>query len=169
MAEVNNEKLHIRLHVYELGGSEADIGEVILDNIFATPTYQHPTLSEELTVTDYNGHEQVFYITRPEMRTVSVDIAYENKADHILSSEEKDTIKNSIIEYINTIHMNKTLYRSDIYSIAIEGYTDIYAVDSITLRISGTESDESDEITNSYTCSTREYLHADTVTFTEVV
>lgn len=155
------------VEIVVLGGSEADIGDVILDNIFATPTYQNPTLGEEITVLDYNGHEQVFYITRPEMRTVSVSIVYENKAGHTLSNEEKELIKNDIVEFINTIYMNKTLYVSDVYGIAIEGYTDVYAVNSITIRISGTESDESDEIINSYTCSTREYLYAETVTFTE--
>lgn len=156
------------VEIVVLGGSESDIGEVILDNIFATPTYEHPTLGEEITVTDYNGHTQTFYITRPKMINVDIEINYENKQGHILSADEKEEISSDIANYVNSVYMNKTLYVSDIINTAINNYTDKYAIDSITVNISEDGSESSTEVTNSYTCTTREYLHFSSVTFTEV-
>lgn len=149
------------VEIVVLGGSEADIGEVIMRNIFATPTYQDPDLGEEITVTDYNGHTQTFYITRPAMKDVSVTITYENKAGQTLTAEDENAITEKLTSFINSIYMNKSLYTSDLYNIAIEGYSQIYAIQSIDIEVDGVS------ITNSYTCTSREYLHTDSITFEE--
>lgn len=157
------------VEIVVLGGSETDIGNVIMHNIFATPTYQDPTLGEEISVVDYNGHTQTFYITRPKMRNISVSIEYENKEGQMLSNDDIDAIKNKILEFVNSIYMNKTLYVSDIYNIAIEGYSKVYAIRTLTVSIeSESTPGEYDEIVNSYTCTTREYLHSDDIEFDEV-
>lgn len=150
------------VEIVVLGGSEADIGEVIMDNIFATPTYEHPTLGEEIEVLDYNGHTQVFYITRPDMLEVDVTINYENKVGQTLTTSDTDDLKKKISEMINSVYMNKTLYISDIYNLATEGYLQTYAINSITVTVDGAA------ITNAYTCSAREYLYLNSITFTEV-
>ena len=149
------------VEIVVLGGSESDIGEVIMRNIFATPTYQDPVLGEEITVTDYNGHPQTFYITRPAMKEVTVSITYENKVGQTLTTENVDAIKSKLIEFINTIYMNKTLYVSDVYNQAVSEFAQIYAIQTLTVEVDGVV------ITNSYTCSAREYLYAETVTLTE--
>lgn len=149
------------VEIVVLGGAEADIGRVIMNNIFATPTYQNPTLGEEISVVDYNGHAQTFYVTRPEMKTVTVEIEYENKPEQTLSDADMEAIQARLLEFINSVYMNKSLYVSDLYGLAIENYGHIYAIRSITVEVDG------NEISNSYTCSTREYLYADSVTFAE--
>lgn len=149
------------VEIVVLGGSEEDIGKVILNNIFATPTYDHPTLGEEIHVLDYNGHDQVFYITRPEELDVNVTITYENKVGQTLTTAVINEIKTLISEHIDSIHMNKTLYVSDLYNIVTEGYTNLYAVQSITVTVDGTT------VSNSYNCTSREYLHANTITYVE--
>ena len=147
------------VEIVVLGGSENDIGDVIMHNIFATPTYQDPVLGEEIQVEDYNGHTQTFYITRPEMKEVTVLIEYEDKPGQTLSTNDMNAIKAKLLEFINTIYMNKSLYISDLYNLAIEDYAEVYAIKSITVEVDGSA------ITNSYTCSTREYLYCETVTF----
>ena len=155
------------VEIVVLGGSEADIGEVIMDNIFATPTYNDPSLGEEIQVEDYNGHIQTFYITRPAMRNIYVSIEYENKADHMLTTDEINDIIAKVTEFINSIHMNKTLYVSDIYNIAIQDYSRIYAIKSLTIQTDGDTPGTKVDIENSYTCSSREYLHLDSIEFEE--
>ena len=155
------------VEIVVLGGNETDIGNVILRNIFATPTYQDPELGEAITVTDYNGHEQTFYITRPKMRKVNVAIEYENKAGQILTTDEENDIKTKIVEFINSIYMNKTLYVSDIYNIAVQDYAKVYAIKTLTITVDTDESGVTEPIDNLYTCSSREYLYTDDVSFTE--
>lgn len=149
------------VEIVVLGGSESDIGKVIMDNIFATPTYQDPVLGEEITVTDYNGHPQTFYITRPAMKEVTVSITYENKTSVSLTTDNINAIKSRIVEFINTVYMNKTLYVSDVYNQAMFEFSQIYAIQTLTVEVDGVA------ISNSYTCSAREYLYANTVTMTE--
>lgn len=149
------------VEIVVLGGSEADIGKVILSNVFATPTYKHPTLGEEINVLDYNGHEQVFYITRPAEMDVNITVTYENKVGQTLTTATINEIKATLSEYVNSIYMNKTLYISDLYNIITEGYLQLYAVQSIVVTVDG------NAVTNSYTCSAREYLHVDTITYVE--
>ena len=57
--------------------------------------------------------------------------------------------------------MNRTLYESDLYNLATEGYVNIYAVNSIEVTIGD------DIMEDSYTCTAREYLYSDTITFVE--
>lgn len=155
------------VEIVVLGGNETDIGNVIMKNIFATPTYQDPDLGEAITVTDYNGHEQTFYITRPQMRKIYVSIEYENKAGQMLTTDEENDIIDKITQFVNSIYMNKTIYVSDIYNIAVQDYAKVYAIKSLSMSIENVDTEGQTEIDNYYTCSSREYLYAESVEFTE--
>lgn len=149
------------VEIVVLGGSETEIGQVLMANLFATPTYQHPTLSEEISVLDYNDHLQTFYITRPEMRNITVDIHYENKPKQSLTTADINTITDKIKELINSTYMNKTLYVSDLYNLATEGFTQVYAIQAIDVKIDGLS------IIDSYTCTSREYMYATGINFVD--
>ena len=149
------------VEIVVLGGAEADIAQVLMDNLFATPTYQDPTLGEEISGTDYNGHTQTFYITRPQQVNVSVQITYVNKMGQTLSSDNIADITSKITQLINATYMNKTLYNSDICNLATDGYTQIYAIKSMTVTVG------SSPVTDSYTCTSRQYLYASSVTLSE--
>lgn len=149
------------VEIVVLGGAEADIAQVLMDNLFATPTYKDSTLGEEISGTDYNGHTQTFYITRPQQVNVSVQITYVNKLGQTLSSDNIADITNKITQLINATYMNKTLYYSDICNLATDGYTQIYAIKSMTVTVG------SSPVTDSYTCTSRQYLYASSVTLSE--
>ena len=149
------------VEIVVLGGAEADIAQVLMDNLFATPTYKDSTLGEEISGTDYNGHTQTFYITRPQQVNVSVQITYVNKLGQTLSSDNIADITNKITQLINATYMNKTLYNSDIYNLATDGYTQIYAIKTMTVTVG------SSPVTDSYTCTSRQYLYASSVTLSE--
>lgn len=149
-----------------LGGAEADIGQVIMSNIFATPTYKRPTYGQDITVTDYNGHEQTFHITRPVSKTINVNVQYTNKPGETLTTDMIDEIKTKIREYISSVYMNKTLYVSDIYNIVTEGMTRIFSINELAVMI-GSGGQQSG-IAISYTCKSYEYLSAGMIAFTEV-
>ena len=149
------------VEIVVLGGAEADIAQVLMDNLFATPTYDDPTLGEEISGTDYNGHTQTFYITRPQQVNVSVQITYVNKMGQTLSSDNIADITSKITQLINATYMNKTLYYSDICNLATDGYTQIYAIKTMTVTVG------SSPVTDSYTCTSRQYLYASSVTLSE--
>ena len=149
------------VEIVVLGGAEADIAQVLMDNLFATPTYEDPTLGEEISGTDYNGHTQTFYITRPQQVNVSVQITYVNKMGQTLSSDNIADITSKITQLINATYMNKTLYYSDICNLATDGYTQIYAIKTMTVTVG------SSPVTDSYTCTSRQYLYASSVTLSE--
>lgn len=149
------------VEIVVLGGSEADIAEVLMANLFATPTYDDPTLGEEITGTDYNGHTQTFYITRPQQVTTTVAVQYINKQGQTLSTDNINDIVTKITQLVNSTYMNKTLYSSDICSIITKEYSQICAIKSITVTVGGSAMSES------YTCTSRQYLYTNNVTVTE--
>lgn len=144
-----------------LGGNETDIANVLMNYLFATPTYQHPTLGEAIYGVDYNGHTQTFYITRPERKDTTIDVVYTNKSGHTLTSEQIAILKERIKDLVNSAYMNKTLYKSDVCSAITDGYTQVYAIDSITIKVNGQTIDPS------YTCGAREYLYPTFINFEE--
>lgn len=146
-----------------LGGSESDIAKVLMNYLFATPTYQHPTLGEAIYGIDYNGHTQTFYITRPQRLDTTVDVVYTNKVGQTLTSEQIDTLKDRIRELVRNAYMNKTLYKSDVCNSITDGFTQIYAIDSISIKVDGQEIDPS------YTCGAREYLYPTFINFEEQI
>lgn len=151
------------VEIVVLGGDESDIANTIMGYIFATPTYKDPTLGVEITGIDYNGHLQTFYITRPAQKTVTVTVNYTNKQGMTLSTADKADLTTKVLGLVNSTYMNKTLYRSDVCNLLTSGYTQTYAIDSVVIEIDGSE------MTNSYTCSAREYLYSASVEFVESV
>lgn len=151
------------VEIVVLGGAEADIFNTILGYLFATPTYRNPTLGEEITGLDYNGHTQTFYITRPEQVNVEVSVTYEDKPGMTLSPENKEAITAKVRDLINSTYMNKTLYASDVTNVLVEGYTPIYSPREIQILINGTP------IEYSYTCTGRQYMYATSIEFIEAV
>lgn len=151
------------VEIVVLGGSESDIATVIMDYIFATPTYDDPELGVEIHGIDYNGNQQTFYITRPEGLTVNVSVSYTNKAGAALTTEDEELLKSRLTDLINATYMNKTLYKSDICNLLTTGMMQTYALDSVTVEVDDVE------ITSSYKCSSREYLTVGTIDFEETV
>lgn len=149
------------VEIVVLGGAESDIGNVLMGYLFATPTYEDPTLGEAIQVVDYNGNIQTFYITRPQQLSVSVTINYSNKQGQTLSVDNKSAIESKIKQLINSTYMNKTLYKSDVCNIATEGYNQYYAINELEISVEGVTMDAA------YECGSRQYLYADTVTFEE--
>lgn len=149
------------VEIVVLGGDEDDIAKVIMNYIFATPTYDDPVLGEEIQALDYNDHVQTFYITRPLQVNVDITVTYVNKPGQAMSTGTINEIKAKLAELVNSRYMNKTLYESDLYNLATEGYVNMYAVNSIEVTVGGTT------MVDSYTCTAREYLYSNTITFTE--
>lgn len=149
------------VEIVVLGGAEDEIADVLMNQLFATPTYQDPTLGEAITGVDYNGHNQTFYITRPAAVNVAVSVKYANKVGRTLTPENIATLQAKIAELINSIHMNKTLYKSDICSIITGNFGDVAAIDTLTVTVGGNTMDAS------YTCTSRQYLQSATITFEE--
>ena len=80
-----------------------------------------------------------------------------------LSTADKADLTTKVLGLVNSTYMNKTLYRSDVCNLLTSGYTQTYAIDSVVIEIDGSE------MTNSYTCSAREYLYSASVEFVESV
>ena len=149
------------IEVVVLGGADADIADVLMRHLFATPTYKDPDLGVVVSGTDFNGHVQNFNVTRPKQKSVAVSITYVNKEGQTLSTADTEAISSKIQQLINSTYMNKTLYASDICSVATEGYSQIFAIQSTTVTIDGAP------LEAAYTCSSREYLYAESVELTE--
>lgn len=151
------------VEIVVLGGGEADIAEVLLNHLFATPTYQDPTLGEAVTGLDYNGHNQTFYVTRPAAVGVTVSVKYANKVGRSLTPANILDLKAKISSLINATYMNKTLYKSDICNLITVNYGDTAAIDTLTVTVGGANMDAS------YTCTSRQYLTVSSgdITFTE--
>lgn len=151
------------IEVVVLGGADADIANVLMSHLFATPTYKDPDLGVVVSGVDFNGHTQNFNVTRPQQKTVTVSITYTNKEGQTLSTADIAAITNKITQLINSTYMNKTLYSSDICAVAMDGYSQVYAIKSTTVNVDGAPLD------SSYTCTSREYLYAGTVELVEDV
>lgn len=149
------------VEIVVLGGAEADIAEVLMQYLFATPTYKDPTLGEEIRGTDFQGNTQTFYITRPEQVSVEVSVTYTNKLGMTLSPEQVSILTTKVKELINSTYMNDTLYLSDIFNVLTAGYTQTYAIDELTVTVNG------QPLSSSYKCTSRQYLYATSVEFTE--
>lgn len=149
------------VEIVVLGGAEADIANVLMQYLFATPTYNDPTLGEEIQGIDFQGNVQKFYITRPQQLNVSVTVEYVNKLGMTLSPEQISAIKTKVQELVNSTYMNNTLYASDICNVITTGLTQTFAIKDLTVTVNGSA------MGASYKCTSRQYLYASSVTFTE--
>lgn len=149
------------VEIVVLGGNESDIATVLMQYLFATPTYKDPTLGEEIKGLDFHGNTQTFYITRPKQIDVSVSVKYTNKSGMTLSPEQIAQLTTAVQELINSTYMNGTLYASDVCNLLTSGYTQTYAVDELSITVNGVA------MGASYQCTSRQYLYASNVTFTE--
>lgn len=149
------------VEIVVLGGNESDIAKVLMQYLFATPTYKDPTLGEEIRGIDFQGNTQTFYITRPQQLNVTVSVEYTNKLGMTLSPDQITQITSTVEKLINSTYMNNSLYASDVYNILTTGYTHIYAIDKLTITVNGAD------MGASYKCNSRQYLYASSVTFTE--
>lgn len=149
------------VEIVVLGGAETDIANVLMQYLFATPTYKDSTLGEEIQGIDFQGNVQKFYITRPQQLNVSVAVEYVNKLGMTLSPEQISAITTKVQELVNSTYMNKTLYASDICNVITTGSTQTFAIKELTVTINGAA------MGASYKCTSRQYLYAANVTFTE--
>lgn len=149
------------VEIVVLGGAETDIANVLMQYLFATPTYNDPTLGEEIQGIDFQGNVQKFYITRPQQLNVSVAVEYVNKLGMTLSPEQISAIKIKVQELVNSTYMNNTLYASDICNVITTGLTQTFAIKNLTVTVNGIV------MGASYQCTSRQYLYATNVTFTE--
>lgn len=149
------------VEIVVLGGAESDIADVLMQYLFATPTYEDPTLGEEIRGIDFQGNTQTFYITRPQQLNVTVSVEYTNKLGMTLSPDQITQITSTVEKLINSTYMNNSLYASDVYNILTTGYTHIYAIDKLTITVNGAD------MGASYKCTSRQYLYASSVTLTE--
>ena len=149
------------VEIVVLGGGEEDIADVLMKHLFATPTYAAPDLAEIVSGTDYNGHTQNFAITRPAEVDVKIEITYKNKQGQGFSPEMQAEQRAKLAEAVNATYMNKTLYRSDICNIATTNYTQVFAIENLSIKVGGVE------MGSAFTCTARQYLHSVGVTFTE--
>lgn len=149
------------VEIVVLGGSESDIANVLMQYLFATPTYKDPTLGEEIQGIDFQGNTQTFYITRPQQINVTVAVTYVNKLGMTLSSDQISEITTKVQELINSTYMNKTLYVSDICNAITSESLQTFAIKSMTVTVNGATVD------SMYQCTSRQYLYASSVMLSE--
>lgn len=143
------------IEVVVLGGDEADIGRVCLENVtMGTPTYLNPNGGESITVIDSQDYPQQYNITRPTAVTFDVTVEYAAKPKQVVSRQDEADMKARVEQYLNTRFIGQTVYISDIQYVLLNGVQSKLEITSLTVEADGVE------ISTSYTMGIRQYAVA---------
>lgn len=146
------------IEIVVLGGNEADIGTVCLQNVvMGTPTYLNPSGGETITVIDSQGYPQQYNITRPTSVEFDVSVEYAPKANQVISHQDEADMISRVTQYLNTRFIGQTVYMSDISYLLLDGVQTKLEIVSLTVKADGVE------IQSSYTLGIRQYAVAGTV------
>lgn len=158
---INTDANGIPAHCIEiviLGGDEADIGRVCLQNVvMGTPTYLNPTGGETITVTDAQSYPQYYNITRPTSVEFDVSFEYSPKTNQVVSNQDEANMIARVEHYLNTRFIGQTVYLSDISYLILQGIQDKLEITSLVVKANDVV------IQTSYTMGLRQYAVAGTI------
>ena len=150
------------IEIVVLGGDEADIGQVCLENVtMGTPTYLNPDGGETINVTDSFGFTQQYNITRPTSVTFDVEVEYAVKPRQVVSNQDEADMIAKVQKYINTRFIGQTIYLSDIQFALLNGVQEKLEITSLIVKADDVV------IQASYDMGIRQYAVAGTITVNE--